>query len=128
VKIWVTEKEFLKGRDKDYPLNDTLRQNMKVLLGKINILRGKYKKPFIITSGYRPGKYNSSVGGAPNSAHVTCEAIDIKDSDGEIAKWILNNKHLLVELDLYMENPKYTKGWVHLSIRPTKSKRRVFIP
>lgn len=127
-KVYVTVSEYLKGREVKYPLGWKLTSNMKVLLKKINILRGKYGLPFIVNSGYRPGHYNRDAGGSIKSAHITCEAIDLQDRDLKLSTWLLNNRNLLEELDLYMEDPKYTKSWVHLQTRPTKSGNRVFIP
>ncbi len=127
----VTRDEVLKGRDRDYPLTPELEQNLNKLLDAVNKLRKEYGKPFVITSGYRPGHYNKSARGAKKSAHMTCEAVDIRDVDGEIAKWCLDNLSLLEAAGLYMESPIYTheppnKRWVHLQVRPTKN--RVFIP
>jgi uncharacterized protein YcbK (DUF882 family) len=126
----VTRDEVLKGRDRDYPLDAELEQNLSQLLDAVNKLRKVYGKPFIITSGYRPGHYNKSARGAKKSAHMSCQAVDIRDTDGEIAKWCLNNLKLLEEAGLYMESPMYTQTpaarWLHLQTRPTKN--RVFIP
>jgi hypothetical protein len=125
-KIYVTKTEFLKGRDSEYPLSEELEKNMVDILFRINKLRHEYGKPFVISSGYRPGKYNKKAGGAKKSAHVTCQAIDIVDKDKELAKWCIRNVELLEKLGLYMENPDYTPTWVHLQTRPTKS--RIFKP
>lgn len=133
-KQYVTRDEVLKGRERDYPLTPKLEENLTKLLEVINKLRHSYGKAFIITSGYRPGHYNKSAKGALKSAHMTCEAVDIRDdSQGSLAKWCLNNLSLLEQLGLYMESPTATqqppnKFWVHLQIRPTKSGRRVFLP
>jgi len=107
---------------------DTFRQNMLELLGCIDVLRREYGKPMVVTSGWRPPAYNEEIGGAKNSAHITCQAIDIKDLDGSLKAWLKENTAWLVTLDLYMEKGKYTPTWVHLQTRPTKSGRRVFIP
>lgn len=123
---YVTQKEFLMGRDVEYPLNGEFEENMEELLIKINLLRHQYKKPFIVSSGYRPGKYNKSAGGSKASAHLSCQAIDLKDPKKHIKKWLLDNIPLLESLGLYMEHPDYTPTWVHLQTRPTKN--RIFIP
>jgi hypothetical protein len=127
----VTRDEVLKGRERDYPLSPELEENLNKLLDAVNKLRKEYGKPFIITSGYRPGHFNKSARGAKKSAHMTCEAIDILDKDGEIAKWCLSNLKLLEDAGLFMESPLYTheppgKRWVHLQTRATKN--RVFVP
>lgn len=62
------------------------------------------------------------------SAHFTGEAVDLTDPDQVISEAILDRPDLLVKYDLYMENPRYTKTWVHLQSRPTRSGNRVFVP
>ena len=101
---------------------------MEVLLDKINILRHLHGKPFIITSGYRPAAHNAAIGGATKSAHMTCQAIDILDTDNVRMDWLVENQDILEDLDLYMESGNYTPTWVHLQTRPTRSGNRIFIP
>lgn len=126
---YVTEEEYLNKHLKNEEFTETHQKNMEILLDKICTLRHIYKKPFIVTSGWRPTSYNAKIGGAKNSAHITCEAIDIKDVNGEIATWLCDeNFDLLQELDLYIENPAFTKTWVHIQTRPTRSGSRIFKP
>jgi hypothetical protein len=87
-----------------------------------------YGKPLSVSSGWRPGIFNKKAGGANNSAHITCEAIDIHDADGEFAKWCLDNLDVLEKAGLYMEDPSRTIGWVHLQTRAPASGKRVFLP
>jgi uncharacterized protein YcbK (DUF882 family) len=117
--------EFLKDREIEYPLTEQQRINMVFLLDVISTIREKWGKPIQISSGYRPGRFNKAAGGAEKSAHLTCEAVDLVDHDGSLAKFC---EPLLQQLDLYMENPKRTPGWVHLQTRKTKSGSRVFQP
>ncbi len=119
--------EFLKDREIEYPLSDTLKTNMSVLLNRLDVLRHDWGKPMIISSGYRPGRFNKAAGGAPSSAHMTCEAVDIQDRDGELAKF-LSEEGLLASYGFYMENPSRTPGWCHLQTRATKSGNRIFMP
>ena len=129
----ITRDEVLKGRERDYPLDSELELNLSRLLDAVNRIRKEWGKPLIVTSGYRPGHYNKSARGAKRSAHMTCEAVDFQDKDGEFGKWCLANLKLLEEAGLYMESPLYTheppaKRWIHLQIRAPKSGNRVFIP
>lgn len=129
----ITRDEVLKGRDRDYPLTPELEQNLTKLLDAVNKVRKEWGKPLIVTSGYRPGHFNKSARGAKRSAHMTCEAIDFADPNGEFGKWCLANLKLLEEVGLYMESPLYTheppaKRWIHLQIRRPASGNRVFIP
>lgn len=48
------------------------------LIKELEKLRIALGKPISITSGYRTGKYNESVGGVRNSMHLTGKAADIQ--------------------------------------------------
>lgn len=79
-----------------------------------------------VSSGFRPSKVNGSVGGSKMSAHMTCQAIDLVDVDGTLAVLFLKNKKFFKDWGLYIEDPRWTKGWLHCQTRPTKS--NPFIP
>lgn len=67
----------------------------------------------------------------PRTAHMTGEAIDLKDQDGKLDDWLMDTeegKKAVKELDLYIEHKNYTSGWCHVQIRKTKSGNRYFIP
>lgn len=120
--------EYLMGRHEEYPLSVTQAMHMADLLSRVNYLRAVYQKPLKVNSGYRPGKYNTEAGGAPKSPHLMCQAIDLADPDGHFASWLIGHKRLLTELGLYMEDPSYTNGWVHLQTTKPASGNIVFIP
>lgn len=120
----ISREEILMGRDKEFPLTKELEGNLSRLLKAVNKLSELYGKPMYVSSGYRPGRYNKAAGGAKNSAHLTCEAIDFKDADGVLKSWI--TVKILEDCGLYMEWPSNTPSWLHIQIRPTKS--RVFHP
>lgn len=95
-----------------------------------------------VASGYRTPLINADTrGAAPNSLHMTCEAIDLTDMpcliEGRmrvrpLARWCVANLHVLADLDLWMEDPRATQGttrsWVHVQTRAPRSGLRVFIP
>lgn len=120
----ISRDEVLMGRDKEFPLTDLLEQNLAVLLERVNKLRSLYGKPMYVSSGYRPGHYNSDAGGAKNSPHKSCEAVDFHDADGELKNWITPD--ILKQCELWMEDPGHTPTWMHVQIRPTIN--RIFIP
>lgn len=104
----------------------TLR-NLEELCQKVNAL------------GYRPPMYASSClrsladqkrinPKALGSSHLYGAAVDVKDPNGDLAKWVKANKSKLEECGLWCENPQYTKGWVHLTIYMPKSGNRFFNP
>src|SRR5574343_1584036 len=118
-------KAYLMGRDKKYPITEKQKENALELLRRVGLLfeRIGIKDPSL-TSGYRPSVINAKVGGAKMSAHTTCEAGDWENLNNRISDLI--SVALLVEFDLYMENPAFTKGWIHLQTRPTRSGNRIF--
>lgn len=124
----ITLKEFLMGREKDYSLTLDFALNAAQTLAGVNYLRGLYGRPLSVSSGYRPGSYNKKAGGAKNSSHLSCEAIDIADPTGHFAKWCILNLNEVKNAGLYLEDPDHTPGWVHLQTRAPMSRNRIFIP
>ena len=125
----ITEAEFFEGRDKKFPdeMTDVIRSNAKELLFRVNGLLNdlNWKDEAKVTSGWRPRSINKAVGGAPSSHHLYGRAIDIADPGQKLALAILKNPDLLIDYELWIENPKYTPTWVHLDMgtRPERSVR-----
>jgi hypothetical protein len=84
-----------------------------------------------LNSGWRPPSINSCTAGAsPTSLHMTGEAVDLHDPDGELDEFLLTpeGQYLLTDLGLWLESPTKTWGWCHVQTRPPKSGNRVFLP
>jgi len=84
-----------------------------------------------VSSGWRPPSVNANTqGAAPNSKHMTGQAIDIYDPDGDLDNWLITDSGLkaLEDLGLWIEHPLATKGWSHLQIIPPGSRHRVYFP
>lgn len=126
----ILETDYLKGRDQLDPLNVEMQYNMKHLLKQLNLLFQNYYSGayYGISSGYRPAAVNAAAGGAKKSAHLTCEACDLRDPGNKLGKWLIERPDVLVALDLYLEEPTATPGWCHLQSRRTGSGRRIFKP
>lgn len=122
----ITRDEVLMGRDREYPLSHELEGNLIRLLLALDIFRAAYRRPMYVSSGYRPGHYNTAAGGAEKSAHPQCEACDFHDPDGALKHFALANLELLERAGLYMEEPARTPTWIHLQTRPTPY--RIFTP
>ena len=83
----------------------------------------------LVNSGYRPPDVNAAtLGAAKHSNHMVCRAVDLADPDGVLTKWCQENLDLLAHFELYMEDPRWTRGWVHLQSVAPASAHRVFIP
>lgn len=104
----------------------TLR-NLDDLVRKVNALN--YQPAMYASSCLRSLKDQQRINPtALGSSHLYGCAVDIADPKGELAAWLRKNQHLLVAYGLWMEDPRYTKGWVHLSSYMPKSGNRFFIP
>lgn len=110
--------------------------NLKILIEKLHILFNCYKEPIVVIRGLRTEQQNYSVGGVVNSPHLTGEAVDLRDDDYKVSRFILNNIELLERVGLYLENPYcctsktitksyngrvYMNNWVHLQTRPASA-------
>lgn len=125
----IKEADILMGRDRLYPLSEGLKTNLHNLIKAINKLERICPYAFFVCSGYRPPAINAKVAGAaPNSAHAVCMAVDLFDKDGKIDQWCLDNLKELESAGLFLEDPKSTEGWCHLTIRAPRSGNRVFKP
>lgn len=103
-------------------------EKLTVLALRVDVLRSRYGMALSATNGYRSPAVNAAVGGAANSAHMFGQAVDIADGPHrDFARWCLLNLHLLEELGLWMEDPQWTPGWVHLQTREVAG-ARVFRP
>jgi hypothetical protein len=122
----ITREEILQGRDKEYPLSQELEANLTGLLAAVNQFRSIYGKPLLVSSGYRPGRFNKAAGGAKGSFHLVCKAVDFQDADGKLKEYCVHNLLVLEACGLWMEAPERTPTWVHLDIHPRTN--RIFRP
>lgn len=124
----ISRAEVLMGRDKDAPLDRDLEDNLTKLLVALNKFRDIYGKGMKVTSGYRPGSFNTAAGGAKKSNHMVCLACDFHDPNGDLDAYCMSNLHVLEQCGLYLEHPDHTIGWCHLQCIAPKSGNRVFKP
>lgn len=102
------------------------QDNLDRLLIAANKLRTIWAKPMIVTSGFRTVVHNTAIGGAKNSAHLYCMAIDVADPNGELDAWLDKNPELLEKCGLWKEHSDATPGWCHVDIRERVN--RIFKP
>lgn len=127
----ITKAELLQGRDKLFASDYTqqISDNLDVLLEKLNVIRAAYGQPISVSSGWRPLAVNQSTANASkNSNHLTGLAADLKDMDGRLWDWCLQNLDLLTASGLYLEDKRWTSTWVHMQCVAPSSKKRIFIP
>lgn len=122
----ITMDEILKGKKLE-DQTDEIKENLEVLLEKINRVRLAYEKPLTVTSGLRSDADQARINPkAPKSNHLKGAAIDILDPFADLYHWAKANESLLVEIGLWMEERR--GGWLHFQIFPPKSQRRWFNP
>lgn len=101
--------------------NDTLKQNMISFLEKMDIIRDYFGVQINVHVTYRPEKYNAEIGGAKDSAHMYCKAMDFDVSGmtcDEARNKILNDGKLQ-EWGLRMEK-RPGSDWIHIDQFPAK--------
>lgn len=129
----ITLRDYWMGRDVLYPLAMTpeIEANAERLLGLVNAILAMYGGHPKVSSGWRPPKVNEiTPNAAVNSKHMTGQAIDLADHEGELDDWLMSDAGLdaMNKIGLWIEHPAATKGWTHLQSVPPKSGRRVFYP
>ena len=106
----------------------TLR-NLQDLCLKLNKLG--FQPPRYATSCLRSLQDQKRINpSAMGSSHLYGCAVDIADKDGKLRDWLQTStgKNALADCGLWMEDPRYTPGWCHLSSQMPKSGKRIFIP
>lgn len=109
-------------------LDDAIKANLVLIFSKLDLIQDIYNlKSFIITSAFRPVKYNEMIKGAKNSAHTYGMAIDFQVCGMSVSSVQMRLRPLLAQFDIRME--KTTKTWVHIDSREPKTPNdRFFIP
>jgi hypothetical protein len=140
----ITLGEYLQGRDAIYPAELTAEiganaaTTVKLVNSLLAVMEAEGMKleahpvsQSLITSGWRPPQINRQVkGAAPKSKHMTGEAVDLYDPEGDIDNFLMSGQgqRVLASLGLYIEHPSATKSWSHIQIVPPRSQSRVFYP
>ena len=129
----ITLETYFMGRDKSHgeELTDEILNNAHITVAKANELlkRSGHSDIHDVDSGWRPQAVNDATANAAHgSRHLTAQAVDLPDVDRSLADFVVDNRHMLEELDLYIEHPGWTPTWLHVQTVPPKSGRRIFIP
>ena len=127
----ITLADYWMGRDSKFPddLTPEIEGNAVELLDRVNLLLASFGEERKVNSGWRPPSVNAKIpNAAAKSKHMTGQAVDLADPDGDLDDWCLENASELERLQLWQEHPAATKGWCHLQSVPPKSGKRVFYP
>lgn len=128
----MTLDDYFMGRDKQFPeeLSEQLHANAEITVERVNALLAVFGENRKVTSGWRPMAINAATSGAAiKSKHMSCQACDLEDPDGDLDDFCMDKLGLILEsIGLWLEHPASTKGWCHVQIVPPKSGRRIFYP
>jgi len=112
-------------------LTETEKNNIGLLLTKMNCIRAEYGLPMRISSGFRSASDEKRIDPMhPNSMHTRGLACDVLDPQPEsrLWKWCIAHLNFLVELGVYLEDRDYTPNHVHFQVWPPYSGSRIFKP
>lgn len=125
---------------KGFLLSKEQEANLNTLHSRINIIRAKYGKPMLITSGFRSIEDHkriyldlakqrgiSSIRIPMGSQHLKGAAVDIYDPDGSLYRWCKANEQVLFDAKLWCEEQD-DQPRVHFQIFPPASGKRWFKP
>lgn len=129
----ITLTDYFMGRDAAYPLAMTpqIEKNAQLTVSLANALLVRFGEGRRVNSGWRPATVNAVTrGAAVNSKHITAQAIDLADPEGDLDDWLMSHEgqEAMIELGLWHEHPAATKGWAHLQTVPPRSGNRTFYP
>lgn len=113
----------------DGELTDEIRANAAITVSRANLLLKAAGIEAGLRSGWRPAAANAGIANAaPKSKHMTGQAIDLEDNEGELDDFCMKRPDVLKTIGLWQEHPSATKSWCHVQIIPPKSGNRVFYP
>ena len=140
----ITLTDYMMGRDVIFPealtpeITANAEKTVKLVNSLLAVMEAEGMKleahpvsQSLVSSGWRPPQINRQVkGAAPKSKHMTGEAVDLYDPEGDIDNFLLSGagQRVLASLGLYIEHPSATKSWSHIQIVPPRSQLRVFYP
>ncbi len=120
----ITLEDYFMGREKTYAkeLTDDIKQNAVETVECTNKLLqfmhddGVDTTKIAINSGWRPKSINAATKGAdPNSTHITCQAVDLRDNNKLLKEWIGKNPSKVKQSGFAaVEDFSITSTWAHL--------------
>lgn len=104
-------------------------RNMELLCREVlEPLRAQFRRPVVISSGFRSAALNRAIGGSATSQHSQGEAADIEIPGVDnrvVARWIRDNL-VFDQLILEAYRPGVpNSGWVHVSYSRHRARKQV---
>lgn len=91
-------------------------------------VRDHYKKPVMVTSGYRSPDLCEAIGSSRKSQHTRGEAADFEINgidNKELAKWISENLDFDQVILEYYDEENPNSGWIHCSYKKQDNRKNV---
>ena len=127
----ISRDDYFRGRDITYRAdwNDQIEEQALITIRRANQLLIAFGEPRTVDSGWRPPEVNEHTPGAARfSRHLTGQAIDLWDPEGDLDEWCDAHLDVLETIGLWKEFSGSTKGWCHVQTVPPKSGNRIFYP
>jgi uncharacterized protein YcbK (DUF882 family) len=105
-----------------FPKTESVYLSIIEVSAKLDLIREIVARPLIVTSWYRPEKYNTFIKGSFDSAHkygLACDFV-VNGIGAQTVREMLIDE--LEKLDIRMENLP-TAGWIHIDIREPGNSR-----
>lgn len=107
----------LEFAEANYDLAISNLHRLGLLAADLEVIRGEYGCPIIITCGVRCPGHNAAVGGSPTSQHTKAEAADFIISGVNLRavfEWIVKSSGL--KYGQVIHETKGSKVWIHYSL------------
>ena len=126
----ISRDDYFRGRDVNSPhYTSEIESNARLTVARVNLLLEHFGEQRGVNSGWRTPAINAATpGAAVRSKHLTAQACDLADPDGDLDDWCMDHLEVLDAIWLWLEHPAATKGWCHVQTIPPKSGKRVFYP
>ena len=95
------------------------------LVQLLQSIRDHFGAPVVITSGYRTAAHNAAVGGSKSSQHLLGRAADIRVQGVSVEDVAAYAESLMPDwggVGRYPVKAGRATGWVHVDVRPVKSR------
>lgn len=115
-----TLKEFQTHDGEQVP--ESLHDNLRRLCRNLEVLRAHLGKPIIIVSGWRSPAYNTKIGGAPKSQHMTALAADIRVGGITEEALLAAVEHLIAAGKMEQGGVGIYADWLHVDVRGRRSR------
>lgn len=110
------------------PDSDGINKLKKLCQNLLQPVRDHFNAPVKIRSGYRSPKVNSLLNEAPNSRHISCEAVDFRVKGimlKDVCEYIAANLEFDIMQFEFLHNDNTQNCWLHVAYCPDGGNRKL---